>query len=275
VRLRVDGTEIFAGTGGRTFDPSLPMIVFLHGAGLDHTVWALLARWFAHRGFGVLAPDLPGHGRSAGAPLETIAAMADFTAALIAAAGAEKAGIVGHSMGSLIGLETAVRHPKFVTSLGLIASAAAMPVAPDLLRAAEANDRAAIDMVSVWGYGFAAGIGGSLAPGAWMFGAGRRLLERARPGVLFKDLAACNAYRDGLASAAKVAVPATLVLGARDLMTPEKTGRELAAALSDARVVTLAGAGHMLMSERPDEVLAALGGVATAAQHTRGRAKAQ
>jgi pimeloyl-ACP methyl ester carboxylesterase len=263
MQLVLGGAKIFAGTGGREFDPALPAIVFLHGAGLDHTVWALLARWFAHRGFGVLAPDLPGHGRSEGEPLGTIAAMADFTAALIRAAGARRAGIVGHSMGSLAALETAVRHPDSVDAIGLIAIAAAMPVAPDLLKAAQANDPAAIDMVSIWGYGFAAGIGGSLAPGAWMFGAGRRLLERARPGVLYQDLFACNAYRDGLESAAKVRVPAILVLGERDLMTPARAGRELAAALPDARVVTLAGAGHMLMSERPDEVLGALRGLAT------------
>jgi pimeloyl-ACP methyl ester carboxylesterase len=258
VQLVVDGVKIFAGTGGRDFDPALPAIVFLHGAGLDHTVWALLARWFAHRGFGVLAPDLPGHGRSEGEPLQSVGAMADFTAALIDAAGARTASIIGHSMGSLAAIETAVRHPDKVAALGLIGTAAAMPVSPDLLKAAEANDPAAVEMVSIWGYGFAAGIGGSLAPGAWMLGAGRRLLERARPGVLFTDLFACNAYRDGLASAAKVKVPATLVLGERDLMTPAKAGRELAAALPNARAFVLKGAGHMLMSERPDEVLAGL-----------------
>jgi len=76
--------------------------------------------------------------------------------------------------------------------------------------------------------------------------------------VLFKDLAACNAYGDGLAAAAKVAVPATLVLGERDLMTPAAGGRQLAAALPKARVVTLKDAGHMLLSERPDDVLAAV-----------------
>ena len=264
MQLVVDGTKIFAGTGGRNFDPALPTMVFLHGAGLDHTVWALLARWFAHRGCGVLAPDLPGHGRSEGEPLETIGAMADLTAALIDAAGASEASLIGHSMGSLVALETAARHPDKVAALGLIAAAAAMPVAPDLLNAAEANDPAAIDMVSIWGHGFAAGIGGSLAPGAWMLGAGRRLLERARPGVLYRDLFACNTYRDGLEAAAKVKAPAILVLGARDLMTPAKAGRELAAALPNARVVTLASAGHMLMSERPDEVLAALRGLGAA-----------
>src|SRR5271165_4378890 len=122
MNLIVDGTETFIATGGREFDPGLPTIVFLHGAGLDHSVWALLARSFAHHGFGVLAPDFPGHGRSAGAPLSSIAALADWTATLIAAAGVPAARLVGHSMGSLVALETATRHPNRVTALALIAT---------------------------------------------------------------------------------------------------------------------------------------------------------
>ncbi len=258
MHLVVNGVKTYAATGGRNHDPALPLVVFVHGAGLDHTVWALLARWFAHRGWGVLAPDLPGHGRSDGEPLGSIAAMADWTAALIAAAGASKATIIGHSMGSLVALETAARHAERITAIGLIGTAAAMPVSHELLAAAEADDHTAIDMLRIWGYGFRAGIGGSLAPGMWMLGGAERLLARARPGVLFKDLQACSDYRDGLAAAARVTVPATLVLGERDLMTPMKAGRELAAALPNARVVALEGAGHMLMSERPDEVLDAV-----------------
>src|SRR5262245_3596943 len=265
MQLVVDGAKVHAATGGRDFDPARPLVVFLHGASLDHTVWALLARWFAHRGCAVLAPDLPGHGRSQGEALPSIAALADWTAALIAAAGASKAALIGHSMGSLIALEAAARHGERVSAIGLIGTAAAMPVARDLLAAAEANDHAAIDMLRIWGYGFSACLGGSLAPGLWMLGGAERLLERARPGVLFKDLSACNGYRDGLASAAKVTAPAMLVLGERDLMTPVKAGRELAAALPTARTSVLAGAGHMLMSERPDEVLAALRDFAKAA----------
>jgi pimeloyl-ACP methyl ester carboxylesterase len=256
--LTVDDVSTFVGTGGRDFDPALPAIVFLHGGGADHTVWQLLARWFAHRSYAVLAPDLPGHGRSGGEVLGSIGDMADWTAELIAASGAAKVGLVGHSMGSLIALEAAARHPDKVTALALIGTAAAMPVSRDLLGASEANDHAAVDMVSIWGNGFRAGIGGALVPGVWMVGGTARLLERARPGVLFNDLAACNAYGDGLASAAKVTAPATVVLGERDLMTPTAGGMKLAAGLPNARVVTLKGAGHMLMSERPDEVLAAI-----------------
>src|ERR1700727_2311805 len=117
MHLIVDGKETFAGTGGRDFDPALPAIVFLHGAGFDHSVWALCARAFAHHGFAVLAPDLPGHGRSAGAALSSIAAMADWTAALIESAGVRTARLIGHSMGSLVVLETAARYSDKVTGL--------------------------------------------------------------------------------------------------------------------------------------------------------------
>lgn len=258
MQLVVDGGKVHAATGGRSFDPARPSVLFLHGAGMDHTVWALLARWFAHHGCGVLAPDLPGHGQSEGEPLRSIGAMADWSKALLEAACAPRATIIGHSMGTLIALELAARAPGRVSGLGLIAAAAAMPVAPDLLTAARDNDHAAIDMVAIWGLGFAAGLGGSLAPGAWMLGGGTRLLERARPGVLFADLSACNDYAEGLAQAQKIQTPAVLVLGERDMMTPAKAGRRLAAALPAARAVVLPGAGHMLMMERPDAVLDAL-----------------
>jgi pimeloyl-ACP methyl ester carboxylesterase len=258
MQLNIDGKDTFVATGGRHFDPSLPTIVFLHGAGFDHSVWMQLARSFAYHGFGVLAPDLPGHARSAGEPLPSIGALADWTAALIEAAGARAARLVGHSMGSLIALETAARHPNKVTGISLIAVAAPMRVSDDLLSAAKANDHGAIDMIAIWGYGQHGTLGGSQTPGLWMLGGAQRTLEHAAPGVIFADLAACNAYADGFTAAAKVTAPAIAILGSRDLMTPLKTGRALAAAIPDCRLTVLEGAGHMLMTERPDEVLAAL-----------------
>ncbi len=260
MQLSVNGLDIYVATGGKDFDASQPTIVFLHGAGFDHTTWALHSRWFAHHGYGVLAPDLPGHGRSDGAPLSTIAGMADWTAALLDAAGVEKAWLVGHSMGSLIAIETAARHPARVSALSLIGTAAAMTVGPDLLKAAEADDRSAIDMVSIWGLGFQAELGGSLAPGLWMHSGAQRVLEQGRPGVLFNDLSACNSYQNALGAAAQVSVPATVILGERDMMTPLKAGKTLAAALPNSRTVVLRGAGHMMMVERPDELLEALRG---------------
>jgi pimeloyl-ACP methyl ester carboxylesterase len=93
-----------------------------------------------------------------------------------------------------------------------------------------------------------------------MHAGAQRVLEKCRPGVLFNDLAACNAYKGALAAAAQIAVPVTLILGERDMMTPAKAGKALAAALPNSRTVVLPGAGHMMMVERPDELLAALQG---------------
>src|ERR1700710_976943 len=196
MQLSVNGIDTFVATGGRQFNVSEPTIVLLHGAGFDHTTWALHSRWFAHHGYAVLAPDLPGHGRSSGNALSTIADMADWTAALLDAAGAPKARLVGHSMGSLIALETSARHPDKVSGLGLIGTAATMTVGPDLLKAAEANSADAFDMVSILGLGFAAELGGSLAPGLWMHQGAQRVLQQSRPGVLYSDLNACNSYQN-------------------------------------------------------------------------------
>jgi len=258
MKFSIDGREAFAATGGKDFDVSFPVMVFLHGAGFDHTAWALHDRWFAHHGFAVLAPDLPGHGRSGGPPLPSVSKMADWAIALLDEAGIGEAHFVGHSMGSLIALEAAARHPQRVTALSLIGTAAAMTVGPDLLKAAEADDQAAIDMVSIWGLGFNAELGGSLAPGLWMHGGAQRILQRCQPGVLFNDLSACNSYQNALAAASMILAPTTLILGERDMMTPVRAGKALAAAIPHAHTIVLPGAGHMLMTERSDELLAAL-----------------
>ena len=257
MRLTVDGRAVLASDGGGGRSPERPLAIFLHGAGMDRSVWASQTRAFPPRGLDVLAGDLPGHGGSEGPALTDIGALADWTLRLMSAAGAERAALVGHSMGALVALEAAARAPGRVTRLALVGVAARMPVHPDLLTAAAADDHAAIDMVALWSLG-AAAQGGSPTPGAWMLGGAERLLELSPPGVLHTDLAACNAYRGALEAAAKVTAPTTLVLGSRDMMTPLKSGRALAEAISGARVVVLPNVGHLPMTEAPRETLAAL-----------------
>jgi len=257
VILDIAGHRAYVATGGRAHVEGRPWALFLHGAGFDHTAWALQSRWLAFRGWNVLCPDLPGHGRSGGAPLTSIGAMADWALALLDAVKAESAVLIGHSMGALIAVDAASRSPGRVSRLLLIGPAARMPVHPDLLSAAERNHHDAIDMMNLWGHGHDAGIGGSRAPGVWMVGAAERILERAAPGVLFQDLTACNAY-DGQLAAAAVTAPALLVCGERDMMTPVRNARALAAALPRSDVRVLAGAGHMLLAERPNELVEAM-----------------
>ena len=256
--ITVAERTIYAATGGRPFDPAQDSVVFVHGAGLDHTIWALQTRYFAHHGRSVLALDLPGHGRSAGPALTSIAAMADWLESFLQAAGIGTAALVGHSMGALIGLEMAVRCPGRVRALALLGAAPRMPVHPDLLAAAQANDPLAYDLITDWGHGRTGHMGGNRAPGLWLMGGGERILERSADGVLYGDLAACNAYDGGADAAARVACPTLLVLGHDDRMTPAKAGRKLAAAIAGARVTEIAGCGHLMMLEKPDETLDAL-----------------
>jgi pimeloyl-ACP methyl ester carboxylesterase len=258
MQLSVDGQAVYAANGGRTHAAGRPLAVLLHGAGMDHCAWALQSRWLAFHGWNLLALDLPGHGASAGAALPTVGAMSAWLIALLDAFPAADVTLIGHSMGALIALETAAAVPDRIRRLVVIGAAAAMPVHPDLLAAAKADDHAAIDMVNLWGHGFRAGLGDSPAPGLWMTGVCARILERAAPGVLHADLAACAAYEGGIAAAARVTAAALVFCGEKDQMTPLKSGRALAAALRRSTLVVAPGAGHMLLAERPDDLLAAL-----------------
>ena len=254
----VAGERCYAYTGGRTFDPALPVVVFLHGAANDHSVWALQSRALAHHGRAVLAVDLPGHGRSAGAPLTSVEALADWTVALLDAAGVTAATLVGHSLGALVALHAAARHPSRVRGIALLGPAVPMAVSDALLDLVAADDPRALELIVGWSYSAAAQLGGSPVPGTWLTGSARRLMQRMRPGVLATDLLACHRYADGLAAAAAVRCPALLILGGRDIMAPPRNARALAAALPSHQAVTLPGCGHAMMAEEPDAVREAL-----------------
>lgn len=260
--LNVQGRQVYCYTGGKPFDPALPTVVFIHGAQNDHSVWALQTRYFAHHGFGVLAVDLPGHGRSKGAPLASVEAMADWLLALLDASGVRKAALVGHSMGSLIALETAFRAPARIAKLALIGTAYPMTVSDALLDASLNDEQTAIDMVNIWSHTSIAHKPSCPGPGFSVIGSSRRLMQRIgalNPAPVFHtDFSACNAYANGESAAQSVACPALFLLGRRDMMTPPKAAAALAKAIPHSEVVQIEQCGHALMAEQPDAVLDAL-----------------
>ena len=261
MKLTVQGREAYAYTGGKPFDASLPTLVFIHGAVNDHSVWTLLARWFAHHGRGVLAVDLPGHMRSPGPALASVEAMADWVLALLDAAGVQRAALAGHSLGSLVALEAASLAPERVTRLVMLGSCVPMPVPQALLDLGRSDVHAAIDRVVMFSFSTLAAKPSYPGPGVWLRGAARQLMRQvqatgANPLLFHTDFSACNDYRNGLAAATKVACPAHLVLAEQDQMTLPRNAREVAGLL-EATVHTVAG-GHFLMQEQPDPVLNAL-----------------
>jgi pimeloyl-ACP methyl ester carboxylesterase len=258
MQLQINGKAAFAYTAAHDIDPSKPTVVFVHGAGLDHSWWGLQSRYFGYHGFNVLAVDLPGHGRSEGPPLATIEAMSDWVLALLKAARIEKSSLVGHSMGALIALEFAARYPGSAQKIALVGVAYPMKVTDAFLDAARRNDQAAYDMETIWGHAAQVPLAGNPNPGMWMYGDTLARLARLAPGVLHTDLSACNAYVSGMEAAAKVKCPALFVVGARDVMTPPRTAQALAGAIAGSKTVTIAPSGHSLMAEAPDATLDAL-----------------
>ncbi|MEH6437427.1 alpha/beta fold hydrolase [Massilia sp. DD77] len=269
--LNVQGKQAYCYTGGKAFDPALPVIVLVHGAQNDHSVWGLQSRYLAHHGHAVLIPDLPGHGRSAGPALGSVEELADWLLALLDAAGVDRAVLGGHSMGSLIALEAAHRAPQRALGLALLGTTYPMKVSDALLETSRSDEEAAIDMVNIFSHSSIAHKPSSPGPGFSVMGGARRLMQRMsarNPDQLFHtDFAACNSYANGEAAASGIACPTLFILGNKDMMTPPRSAKLLTGAIKHGKIVTVE-AGHSLMTEAPDAVLDALSAFARSAVST-------
>lgn len=262
MKLTVQGHDLYAYTGGKPFNPAQPTVVFIHGVLNDHSVWGLQSRSLAHHGWNVLAIDLPGHGRSAGAPPASVEDGAQAVLALLDAAGVAKAALVGHSWGSLIALAAAAKAPERVSHLVMVGTAFPMRVSPVLLENAVKAPLQAIDMVNTFSHAMLAPPPSALGPGTWLKGGSRALMRRVlasnpRVNVFHTGFLACDGYQGGDAAMARVACPVLFVLGRQDQMTPPKAAQSLQKAAKNGQTVLL-NAGHSLMTEAPDGVLFAL-----------------
>lgn len=259
MKVSVDGTQIHAATGGKLFDPENRSedhtVIFVHGAGFDHTTWVLQSRWFAWHGWSVLAVDLPGHGLSEGDPLTSVQDMAAWLLRFMDAAGVETATLVGHSLGGAVALEAAAIGAARVTRLVMIGAGSHFPVHPDLIGAAKDNDPLAYELMTDWAHGPRAKLGTNTVPGLSITGSARALLARNKPGVLYADMKACDDWDSYGEAASAVTMPSVIVIGSSDIMAPVKSSHELADAIEGCRRITLEGCGHMMMSEAPDAIL--------------------
>jgi pimeloyl-ACP methyl ester carboxylesterase len=264
MNLIVQGHSTYCYTGGKAFDSAKPTAIFIHGVLNDHSVWILQTRYLANHGWNVLAVDLPGHCRSAGDPPDTVEAAAEFVMALMAAAGLEKAALVGHSFGSLVALEAAARAPAQVSHLVLVGTAFPMKVSPALLDASLNEPMKALEMVNIFSRSTLAPPPSALGSGTWVYGAsmalGRRVLaSNTRVNLFHAGFKACDSYTRGEEAMATVTCPVLFALGSVDQMTPPKAAQGLIRMARNAKVVLLPG-GHHQMNETPEPLLTALTG---------------
>lgn len=240
-----EGTLYYAATGRATSDH--PPLVLVHGAAGSRLDWAPEMRRLP--GERVLALDLPGHGKSTAPGRDTIDAYAQDVVKLLDALAIDRAIIVGHSMGGAVAQQIALDWPERAAGLVLLGTGSKLPVDPTLPERVVAEPDAALDWLVEWAWH------PSAAPE--MKTQGRQMFAAAPRAVVRDDYRACQAFdaRDRLA---EIAAP-TLVIGAEDdCMVPLKFSRTLAERIPGARLVTIAGAGHMFPLEQPKQVAAAI-----------------
>lgn len=226
-----------------------PPLVLIHGAGGTHRHWPEALRTLA--GHRVIALDLPGHGASAGPAPEGVAGYAQVVLGLLDELGLGQAVIAGHSMGGAIALTLALQVPARVAGLVLVGSGARLRVAPAVLQATADPDALAqaAQTMADWSFG---GSASEALKRDFIEG-----LLATRPGVVHGDFVACNAF-DVMARLGELRVPALIVCGSEDRLTPPKYAEHLRDHLQGARLSMVAGAGHLVMLETPDAVAEAM-----------------
>ena len=266
MKLTVQGFETYCYTGGKPFNPAQPTAIFIHGVLNDHSVWILQSRYLAHHGWNVLCVDLPGHCRSAGPVPASVEDAADFIAALMDAAGVQRAALIGHSWGSLIALEAAARLGERITHLVLVGTASPMKVSPALLESSRTDPLAALKMIQVFSRSTLGAGPSLLGPGTWVYGVGMALGKRVlahNPEAFYLGFKACDSYTGAEAAMARLEAPVLLVLGEQDQMTPTKAAQGLLQAAKThgkSIDVALLPVGHHQMSEASEATLAAITG---------------
>jgi pimeloyl-ACP methyl ester carboxylesterase len=228
---------------------SMPPVILIHGAGGNHLYWPPQVRRIPGRR--ILALDLPGHGKSDGSGRQSIEEYAGDVDAFIRSIGLNTFVLGGHSMGGAIAMELASRHPDRVLGLCLISTGAKLRVSPEILRGTDDPAAFSVTVSRIVELSF----GVDASPRLKQLAAQR--MRETRSSVLHGDFLACNAF-DAAESLDALAMPALIVCGQQDRMTPPHYSHWLRLHIADSRLELLPRTGHMVMLEQPELVAALL-----------------
>jgi pimeloyl-ACP methyl ester carboxylesterase len=232
-----------------------PPVVLLHGLGLDRRVWLYQVPVLCGR-VPTLTLDLRGHGRSSAPPGEwTVADMARDVVRLLRHLGAERAHLVGLSLGGMVAQQFALDYPQATASVVLVDTICGIPaggegIAADTLRLIETQPMAEIAKARITA-------------------AFTDAVDPVMRGHLIEAVAMNNkdAYERAARAAfgfsvcarlSEVRAPALIVIGEQDRTYPMEWLDNLAQRFSAARVVRLPGVAHISNMEHPEEFNRAL-----------------
>ena len=237
--VRVNHGQISYWEGKDTPQAGRETILFVHGAGGGQLTWSFQKAFFERHAHPMII-DLPGHGESGGNGEEDIGQYAEHIYSFTKTLNLPKIFIVGHSMGGAIAQTLALRHPEVLKGVVLVATGARLRVLPALLEGIQTNFRETVLMMTRYAFS-------RKAP--------QDLIERTidqlmkvRPEILHGDFLACNRF-DLMKEVEKIQLPALIVCGDEDEMTPVKYSQYLHDRIKGSRLEVLPDAGHMVMME--------------------------
>ena len=251
--INFKGTKTYIGTGGKKLETDKMTICFIHGSGQNHLSFVQQARYFAHKGYSVIVPDMPGHGFSEGKPLSSIKEQAQWIYDLIKELNVKDIVLLGHSQGCLIGLELNKLYSEFLKGIIFVAGSNAIPVNQFLIDLASNNIKKAYQMMITWGHGKDGAMSTGCWPGHSHFGEGFNIMSMNLESSLKIDLEACNEYNEGIEASKIINIPALAVFAKYDQMTPLKSGKKFVDLIKNCDLHVL-DCGHFLQAERPKEL---------------------
>jgi pimeloyl-ACP methyl ester carboxylesterase len=217
--------------------------VFVPGSGGNHTLWE--GQYKALQGeFNIAALNLPGHGLSGGAGERDVMRYVQWVKKTIGALGLRGPVLAGHSLGAAISMNFAIHEGFLLSAIVPVGGGVTMPVNPAILEKIHSDLSSVISMVVK----FAVSKPNRDAVGPYL----QEGLEQVNPDVFHGDLYACDRM-DITQEIGKVAIPALVVCGDDDKMTPPGLSRSIAEAIPGARLALIEGAGHYVMREKPAE----------------------
>jgi pimeloyl-ACP methyl ester carboxylesterase len=221
-----------------------PTLVLVHGSGGDHTTWKPQLEGLASVAT-VVALDLPGHGASPGEGCDAIADYASVVRRFLADLGRGAVILGGHSMGGAIALAVALDAPELLRGLVLVGTGARLRVLPELFEILARDYAEAVDFMTDAGW--------SRSSPAELKELGRKTVRATRPSVTRGDLTACDRF-DVMDRLCEIRLPALVVVGEEDRLTPPKYAEFMVRGLPGARLARIPRAGHFVSLEQPEAV---------------------
>ncbi len=231
-------------------------IFFVHGATGSSASW-YFQKEHLKRFAEVILIDLPGHGKSPGDGCDSIQKCRDIVHDTFDALKIDRATLVGHSMGGAIAMLFALEYPELLDGIVLVATGARLRVFPDILQGILVDKERTVRMVA--DHAFSKKTADSIRE------AGYKEMMKCRKEVIHSDYSSCEQF-DAIEAVKRISVPALIICGEDDVLTPVKYSEFLHKEIANSELVRVPDAGHLLMVEKPEAVNRAIQEFVTAKQ---------